>query len=39
MSIIARLLCLIGFHNWWGASGEQVCLECGKSRRLASWQS
>src|SRR5258705_5131245 len=33
MSIIRRIPCLFGIHNWWGAGGnEHVCLECGASR-------
>jgi hypothetical protein len=30
MWLIYRIACLIGWHKWWGASGERVCLECGR---------
>jgi hypothetical protein len=30
MWLIYRIACLIGWHKWWGAGGERVCLECGR---------
>jgi hypothetical protein len=29
-----RIICLLGWHNWWGAGGDElVCLDRGRKRR------
>jgi hypothetical protein len=31
MWLVYRLVCLVGWHNWWDAgAGELVCLDCGR---------